>query len=482
MYPQSDSPIKEVPFGEALKLSLDNYYDLLKEKVGSLAAEEYIQLKLVADVLDLSDEKAASEGGYKWFSYYNLLKRSDRSIVPAPVSGEVQLGNPDLHEVYGRFLHRLRKFAVRKDLSTEDQLLLADLDKSLERTKERMREYAILDRTNWQAEAEAMGYEIGDMSAYVQWSNLYGHLREIENLYQDRQDLEFKKKTVLDRQYPDPDDREIVEAEFDYENPSMRLRYPTHGDFEYSSGDNFSISYLATLPLGSTALFDDRRAISWDKTLAAVKETTGGAFSVTLDRNTQESESITTDWKASGSVRYGLFKAKASVSEHRQITEEFQKGKSLTLAAKAAFKLGIETLGWFKPNLFTHKRVKENVHEFQEFFGKNGSLLYYPSAIILVRGFSVAFDSQANWTYDYKRKFSASGGGGFRAFGIRFGASASYSSNVKEHKVDQTQTTLTISDDEDTIRFVGYAVRKNTVFQDIVEELVDETNVSSIVE
>jgi len=93
-------------------------------------------------------------------------------------------------------------------------------------------------------------------------------------------------------------------------------------------------------------------------------------------------------------------------------------------------------------------------------------LLYYPSKLILIRGFNISFISSQNWTYDYKKRFSASGGGGFSAFGVGFGGSASYSSNVKEHKVDSSGTTLTISDDENTIRFVGYAVKKNTVYQD----------------
>ena len=48
----ADSPVRDVPFGEALNISLDNYYDLLKSQVGGLRADEFLQLKLVADTVD----------------------------------------------------------------------------------------------------------------------------------------------------------------------------------------------------------------------------------------------------------------------------------------------------------------------------------------------------------------------------------------------------------------------------------------------
>src|SRR5207244_4305617 len=121
------------------------------------------------------------------------------------------------------------------------------------------------------------------------------------------------------------------------------------------------------------------------------------------------------------------------------------------------------------PTLFEHKRVKDNIHDFEQFFGPKGTLLYFPTHLILVRGFKVEFTSTQNWSFDYQHKFSASGGGGFNAFGISFGGSGSYSNEQKEHKVDVSNTKLTIADDPTTIRFVGYDVKKNTVFGTGVE-------------
>lgn len=469
MYRLADSPVKEVTFGDALNLSLDHYYDLLKNQVGGLAVDEFLQLKLVADVLDLSDKSASSTvEGYKWHSYYRLLERSDQAISPTPISGTIQTANADLTDVYGKFLLKLRQFVVQAELSAEDQKLIADLDKELESIKNEMMKFAILDRKNWKDYAEAFGYQIGDITAYVQWSGTYGHLRDIENKMREQRSAEFKKKTILDRQFPEPDDRAVVDAEFDFENPTMRIRYPIIPDYDFPNGHEFNVSYLALLPLGSSAQFDDRRVVSWDKTLTIIKTTTAGSLTATLDQNTEESSTIETDWKASSGVKYGFLHVNANAEEHKKIKEDFKNGLKLTLNAKAAFKVGINFPGWFNPTLFEHRRVKENIHDFEEFFGKNGSLRFYPTQLIIVRGFDIKFESSQDWTFDYKKQFSASGGGGFKVFGINFGSTADYGSKVTQHEIDQSGTKFSISDGADTLRFVGYSIKENKVFEDSV--------------
>jgi hypothetical protein len=463
MHRFASSPVQDVTFGTALKISLDNYYDLLKTQLGGLKTEEFLQLKLTADTIDVSTEKKASEGGYVWFSYYNLLNRSDRAIQPIPVANEIQVGLEGLADFYGRFLRRLRSFVVVKALTPEEQVALADIDKTLDSLKSDVNALYKRDRSDWKDVAEAMGFSVGDWNAYIQWSSAYGHIRDIEQRTEDIKKQTFDKKTILDRKYPSADDREVVDAEFDFDNPMMRLRFPLYPDYTYPDGDQFSPAYLARLALGSTALFDDRRSASWDKTLTTIKTSGAGSFSATLDKSTTTSSSITTDWSGSGSASYGFISVNASASQHTAIQEDFSKGQRLTVSAKSAFRINIGFPKWFQPTLFKHPRVLANPHDFLEFFGPKGSLLYYPTALIVVRGFTVSFESTQAWTYDYQKQFSASGGGGFNAFGISFGASASYSSSVHEHQVDKSNTTLTFSDDKDTIRFVGYAVKKNDV-------------------
>ena len=43
----------------------------------------------------------------------------------------------------------------------------------------------------------------------------------------------------------------------------------------------------------------------------------------------------------------------------------------------------------------------------KNFFGQKETLLYYPTALIVIRGFRVEFKNSQEWTYDYKRSFSA---------------------------------------------------------------------------
>lgn len=468
-----DSPIKDVPFGEALKVSLNNYYDLLKNQVGGLATEEYLQLKLVADAVDVSEEK------YKWFSYYNLLRRSDQAIKPTPVTGVVMTAASDLVLEYERFLRQLRSYVVRVALTADEQKQLAELDLRLGRLRSQVQQFAMADRAAWKEFAELMGYAVGDKAAYVQWSVYNGHLRDIENLMRQIREAEFDKKTILDRQYPEPTDREVIDAEFDFENPVMRLRYPIHPDFEYPDGANFNVTYLALLPLGNSALFDDRRVVTWDKTLGWMKTAHAGRFAAAFDRTTSESKSIDTDWGGSSSASYGFFiKVNANASDHTQITEDFRRATKLDVSAAAAFKVAINYPKWFRPTLFEHKRVVDNPHDFEPFFGAKGTLLYVPSHLILVRGFKVEFTSSQNWTFDYKRRFSASGGGGINVFGISFGGSGGYTNETKEHKVDSSATKLTIEDDAATVRFVGYAVKKNTVMERSVEGVLRAAFVS----
>lgn len=456
------NPVQEVPVGTALKISLDNYYDLLKAQVGNLAADEFFQLKLVADTVDISEQD------YRWFSYYNLLRRSDQAIEPIPVSGNITTAASDLASVYARFIRKLRSYVVMGVLSKEDQQQLAAWDLQLGRVRDQLRDYSILDRTNWKEHAELMGYSVGDTSAYQQWSIYNGHQSEIAALMEQIRELTFRKKTITDKQYPEPSDREVVEAEWDLDSIGMRLRYPIHPDNEYPTGKQFTVTYLAGLPLGSSGQFDDRRVITWDKTLQFMKGNTAGAFTARFDNSTAASSSIESDWKTSAGARYGFIRVRASASEHTQISEDFKRVTAIELSAKASYKVGILYPKWFRPSLFEHKRVKDNIQDFAEFFGEKGSLLYHPTQLVFVRGFKSQFSSSQNWTYDYKRKFGASAGGGFNVFGIGFGGSGSYTNDTKQHNVNSSGTTLTIEDDANTLRFVGYILQKNTVAEQSV--------------
>lgn len=473
----ADNPIREVTLNSALNISLDNYYDLIKAQVGGLRSDEFLQLKLVADTVDISDQKKASEGGYVWYSKNMILQRADRAIVPTAVEGEIQTSAVKLHAVYGRFLKRLRTYVSKGVLSLEEQQKVADLDSLIAGLRREMERLELDDRERWLKYAATMGYEPTDDAAFAQWSSRYGSGSEIEEKQSRILDYVFERTTILDRQYPEPSDEEVIRAEALFDSPAMRLRYPIHEDNEYVAGDDFSVEYLARLPAVATGLFDDWRVIGWDKSLETLKSGTGGAFTATLDASTERSTSITTDWRMSGGGGWRFIRAKASASEHTRIQEDFKKATSLRLAANSCYRVNIIYPQWFQPALFSHRHVAKNPHNFEDFFGPQGALLYYPTAMIVIRGFSIAFESQQKWEYDYKRSFSASGGGGFNAFGIRFGGKGSYSRNETEHRVEQSDTTLKISDGEKTVRFVGYAVAKNNVFEKNIDAVLSDVRV-----
>ena len=87
-----ESPVKDVTFGEALKISLDHYYDLLKARAGDFDEKQFLQLQLASNIIDLSGEsKKASEGGVplelqvqfsadmRQINFSNSGRRSDRN-------------------------------------------------------------------------------------------------------------------------------------------------------------------------------------------------------------------------------------------------------------------------------------------------------------------------------------------------------------------------------------------------------------------
>lgn len=474
MYTKAASPVQDISFGEALNVSLNNYYDLLKASVGGLAANEYLQLKLVADPVSLNDQKA-SAGGYRWWSYWNLIERSDHAISPTPIDSQVQVSALKLADIYGQFLDVLIGYVALKNLSSQDQNDLADIGMKIRSLIEINEKLTIDDQMRWKRYADLMGYAYGDRSQYLRWAQRNGNSTEIENNNIQLDVQAGRRKTILNKQYSHPDDKTIVAASALFDSQTIQMAYPIHPDYTYEDGDQFSPSYLSRLGGTITGMFDSRRVISWQMTIADILKMKAGEFSATFDKTTGKSTSIVTDWSASGSGGWGFIRASASTSSHTEIQEDFKKALNVKLAAKSAFRVNIIYPAWFQASLFSCVHVAENPKAFIRFFGDKGSLLYYPTALLLVRGFSVAFESSQDWKYDYKNNFSAGGGGGFSAFGFNFGAKANYSQQTKEHQVDQSNTKLTFGDDENTIRFVGFAVAKNVKFSTLVDEAIEKS-------
>jgi hypothetical protein len=442
---------------QALNLSLNSYYDLLKNQMGGLQANEYLQLKLVADPVDIGTK-------YPWYSQYNLLRRCDVQIEPNPVSDGVFLNAGRFVDAYQSFLEKLCKYVAIANLTQAQQDELSALRLNGISINKSILAALKSQRSDWNDYCDATGTSRGDIYAFNSWkTSMDSNQQDIDNLIDQLSINNFKINQIQSQVYPDPEDKTIVDTDTAFRSSSMFLRYPCYTDDTYLPVV-IDLAYLTNLPASPSAQFDNRHAITWNTSIDAMLNKQMGAFSVVFDKNSSSSNSINTDWSVSGSVSYAFISVSASASESTKIQEDFNSMTGFTLAAKSAFRSSILYPGWFQPNLFECKHVKNNLDDFAEFIGPTGSLLYYPTGIILVRGFSVEFENTQNWTYDYQHSFSASAGGGFSFCGIDFGGSQTYGSNQHEHSIDQSQTKLTIVDDETTIRFVGYAVYKNTVW------------------
>ena len=70
------SQIKEIDALADFKLTLDHFYGIVKQQVGNLQADQYIQLQATAVPLDVSEK-------YPWFSRSNLNGFFDVRVEPS---------------------------------------------------------------------------------------------------------------------------------------------------------------------------------------------------------------------------------------------------------------------------------------------------------------------------------------------------------------------------------------------------------------
>jgi hypothetical protein len=456
----ASGPIQDVSFGTALSISLNSYYDVLKFYLGGFGANEYLQLKLFADTIDISAKD------YPWYSQTNLLQCADQAIEPSPTTDSVTVTAVTLHAVYEEFLSQLVTYVVIANNTPDDQKTIQDLRLHVDALRQQHLAWVLQDHAGWVSYANATNQSAGNISGELDWDSQYGHGAEIVEISKEIAVAQFQVDKLLDKQYGEPEDIKIIQAHKDFYDPSMFMGYPIGVDSGYDDQKLFSQGYLATKT--DSARFIWSQVIGFDKSLDDMQNKPQGAITGHFDSSTATSTTISSDWGGSFSASYAFISVSASASEHTSIQDDFSKATSIDISSAASYKVALRFPHWFHAELFSCKRVVENIHDFAAFFGPKGSLLYYPTEIACVRGFSIAFHSSQNWTYDYDHKFSAQAGGGFNVFGFGFGGSGSYTNEQKQHTVSTSTTNLTIADDASTIRFVGYVLAKNTVYQDAI--------------
>jgi hypothetical protein len=457
-------PITEINILSDYGLTLDHFYTLVKQSVGQLTASQYLQLQATAVPLDVSSN-------YKWFSYGNIARYGDLTIAPKPVS-DLLVANPAalLSREYYLFISDLLSLVEATEL---DPNTTAQIDR-LETANRNLRSHlnAMLQkrRLDWEIYANATMTPPGDLVAFQHWGDGQPESTELKNEEDEMARNEALVVAMRMRKYADPSQQQVVDAFARFTSPASRTRFPRYDDRTYGEEQSkFNAVYFARMADNDSSLFANRQITTVPVSLDTITNGTIGGFTNTIAKRSTASSSIKTDWSASASAGWGPFSFKANASNSTQVTDDFSHTEGISVGAKSLQALQLDTSAWFSPDLFRHPLVGSHRKLFERYLGTSGTLLYYPTHVIIARGFHLEFHSAQNWNYDYKSNFSSGGSASASFFGIGFGGGGSYSKSVHEQKVELRGHDL-IFDDGDNVRVIGYNVFKNDGYlQDVVD-------------
>lgn len=440
------------------KTTFDLFYEFVKGQVkGGLKADQFIQLQTIAEPLDFAKD-------YRWFSYHTFLNKVDQTLKPEPLSDQFSVTDRTLAREYERFVETALQLVEAIELPPETIAKInAEIVKS-ENIKKEIRRLVREDGEAWKEYAELRGIPFGDLAQYLQWSNRYGNANDIEAQASALEGCYGTLEQLRRQQYTDVDQREIKESWDKLISVGARIRYPRRPDNEYPDGAKFTLPYLASLPTGDTAMFADRPVIFPDLSIDTVMGGTSGQFSVTFDKSRTSKESMSTDWSGSVSGSYGWFSASVDASSSTQIDEEFSHTTDVSLGCKSCMVVPMQPPSWFNPSLFENKLILKNKRTFARYLGPQGTLLYYPKGLIVMRGFNIRFASTNKWKYDYTHDFSVGGKASAKFFGIGIGGGYKRHEHQESHIVEKNGDELKFSDGETTLRVVGYVAQKNTKY------------------
>jgi hypothetical protein len=439
--------------------TFDLFYQFVRGQVGNLVSNQYIQIKAAAEPFDAST-------AYPWFTYYTYLLRTDATLQASPLADQFLSTDRPFSEEYERFVNTALQFVERHELDAKTVERINELGVLRQNIRDRLKALVKEDANDWRDYCDTRGALYGDQAAYAQWSATMGNGTEVSQKQKELLSVEGDLARERAKAYPNPDEKEIKDTYDGLVSAGSRLRYPRRPDTEYPNGKQFNLAYLANLPPGSSALFDDRFFVFPQTSLDTILTSGIGSFSEKITKSTRATQSMTSDWGASGSTGW-WFGVRASAGAHTTIQTDFQQTQEVQIGCKSLMAIPL-TAPWFRPGLFDNAIVAKQAASFQRFFGPAGTLLYYPRALIVMRGFRVAFSSSAAFKYDYARDFAARGSAGLRVFGIGFGGSYSESSHTEEHRITQSGNQLSFEDGDNTVRVVGFVAQKNKTLNESI--------------
>ena len=451
--------IQEIDVLKNFQITLDQFYSLVKAQSGNLAAQQYLQLQATALPLDLADT-------YRYFSYGNLTRNFDVTVAPTPVSGTLSLiSQTRLSQEFGYFLATALALIEVKALPPETLDKIEKMQIEIDNIQRRVTTLMQARTVAWQEYCVGTFTELGDITAWKHWASGQATSTELSQLRILQNQKQALIEALRQTQYASPDDQAIATAYSNYISTASRTRYPRYPDYLYQNANEFNPVYFAKLADNDLELFTNNYIMLPNSDLTTIKTSTIGGFSNAYTTASSSSSAITTDWSGGGSAGYGWFKMRADASSHVAIKNDFSTTTTITVGVKSIQAISFDAKPWFDPNLFRNRVILNNRKAFDRYLGEDGTLLYYPTHLVVARGFNLAFHNSQNWQYDYTSKFSASGGGSINVWGVDFGANAKYSKTVVEQKIEKRGQDLILDDGANTLRILGFVVVKNMDFE-----------------
>ncbi len=461
-------PVQEIEPLKDFNLTIDHFYGIVKAQIG-VPANQFLQMQAMAVPLDVSIETP-------WFSFGVLNSKMDVAIEPVPVSEQL-VTYPDarLSKTYQAFLADLLSLIEMRELPKEVLDRIDELETRINNNGSRIDILQQAQTQAWESYAVASGISPGDLAVRRHWEAGQARTAQLEDLRQEQLRDQAIIQSLRLQQYNDPQDQAVLDGWAALTGLGSTMRYPRFEDNLYvEERAKFSPLYFATLPPWDSAQFIHRQLVKPEEALATIASSDLGHFTESVTRENSNSSTIVTDWSIRGKGGWGPFKVRASASSHEQIKEDFASTQTIEVGARSLQAIELDATSWFRPDLFKHPLVAKNRNLFERYFGPKGSLLYYPTHLVMVRGMSLKFVSSQAWTYDYDRSFSTSGSGSARIFGFGFGAGGNYGRAEKRQIAHKEGNELLLDDGEANIRVLGYWLAKTTVFEESVAEEIEE--------
>ena len=447
------------------ELTLDKFYGVVKESIGTVAPNELVQLGTIALPVDLGDK-------YPWFSFFNLVKLGNYLVQQTPHADYTATIDSSLFREYSYFVSQLARTIELRVLSDSENQQIKLLETKIENCAELIDAYQEKRWKAWLDYCKFNNVSSGDTTIWVEFRNGHYTSNKIQDLSEQQDEALAQTELIRNRQYENEEDKEVMDTWKLLNNGAATLKLPRVEDKLYAPEDQkFNLTYFSLLGDAPSDIFELMPVISPGVTTGTVLTSTSGSLSVEYSKSSKSKTDIVTEWntKVSGSGSGGFFVQKPysfSFSEDSKTTVKSDFAKVVKIGFGVDYIQAVDfRRPWFNPGLFRHSKVIQNFDSFSRYLGPRGSLLFTPSRVILARGFQISFEKSENFTYDYTSaiKSDASGSASVKVLGVSFGGGGGSDSSKRTETnqlVEQQGVKLTLKDGAN-IRLLGYFVTYN---------------------